>query len=394
MKLAFVPVFLAAMLVAACSEESSWQTAIVVQPDHHVFEVRGRGELVASESVSIVMPSDVRMVFNILWLAPEFSEVEKGEIVARFDASEVSNRRGASSVQMAERQLEIEGFELDSKSERKKIDHELERVDVETDIAQTYVEVDPRLFSQNQITDAISDLEYLQVQDVFYLWQADTHDQRTSAENSRLMAHRQALVSQLSKYDTALELMELQSPANGTFVYATTPWGSKMSRGLPVFPGRPIGFIPIKGKIRARFFVPEVEAIGLAVGQHVRVRIDSDLSREFSATTVSVSAVASAPDRDDPRRFITVEADLEEIDIELMRVGAKLTAFVTTGSFNDAIAIPQQSVFFEQDQAYVYVIDGGQQVMRKIRIGSRSPTLIQVAEGLEAGDRVSITPPV
>ncbi|MCE2436492.1 MAG: hypothetical protein J4F97_00540 [Pseudomonadales bacterium] len=381
------------VLLGGCVDDAPSRTAISVTPERQVFEVKGRGELVPSESVSILMPSEVEMVFNILWLAPEYSEVKTGDVVARFDASEITNQRGSNQVQMAVQGVAVERRSLTIGSGRLKIDHELERVDGETDIAETYVEVDPRVFSQNQIIDAVSDLEYLSVQDSFYRWQADTHDRRSTAETMQLKAQWQVFATRMSQYDEALELMEVTSPADGAFVYATTPWGAKISRGLPVFAGRSIGLIPVKGKIRARIFIPEVEAIGLEVGQSARIQLDSNLVREYEGSVVSVSAVASAPKSDDPRRFFIVEADLEEFDGEVMRVGAKLTAFVQTAALDQAFAVPQQSVFFEQEQAFVYVIEGGDQVKRKIDIGLRSPTLIEVANGLRPGDLVSIMPP-
>ncbi|MEL6276606.1 MAG: GH3 auxin-responsive promoter family protein, partial [Bacteroidota bacterium] len=42
--------------------------------------VSAHGELVASESMPVALPPGIRMGFNIAWMAPEYSEVKKGEV--------------------------------------------------------------------------------------------------------------------------------------------------------------------------------------------------------------------------------------------------------------------------------------------------------------------------
>ena len=146
----------------------------------------------------------------------------------------------------------------------------------EQDIARTFTHVeDPLLFSRNEILDALGDLNLLEVEDAYFAWAAETHDRRTTAELHRLIAFRDTSRSQLDKQESALAVMELTSPADGTFVYARTPWGEKLTRGQRVFPGRSVGLLPVKGKVRARIYVPEVDAIGLAEGQGISLRLDS-----------------------------------------------------------------------------------------------------------------------
>ena len=347
----------------------------------------------ASESISIRMPSDIDMGFNITWVVPEYSQVKKGQVVVRFDDSEVLVQRESSILEVVNSDLQIDSHARRSAIDRTLIGHETQRVDEETDIARTYVTVDPRLMSRNEYIDALGDLAYLGVEEAYYAWQAITHDQRSSAEQRRIESGREASQDKLAKQDSALARMELTSPADGTFVYARTPWGRKLAKGQTVYSGRAVGLLPIRGKIRARIFVPEVDAVGLEPGQPVALRIDSAVERDFAARVSSVSPVAVPRHRNDPQKYFVVEAQLDQVDPEVMRVGSSLTATITTGTVRDAFLLPQQSVFFERDQAFVYVLDRGTPVPRQVALGHRSPTLVEVIRGLEAGEHVAVSAP-
>ncbi len=380
------------MIVMACSDTSTRQPVVQVEPRDHTFIIRARGELIASESITIRLPDDVLMRFNIAWMVPEYSEVSRGEVIIRFDDSEVLSSREYSILEVATQDLHLETHSRNSAVARTMIDHEASRVDEEKDIAQNFVGVDPRLFSRNEIIDKLGDLDFLEVQNTYFTWQAETHDQRSDAERHRISASRDASQSKLDKQNSALAVIELTSPADGTFVYARTPWGQKLSRGQRAFAGRPVGMLPLRGKVRARIFVPEVDAIGLEVGLDVVMRLDSDVGREFTARVSTVSPVATPRRREDPQKYFVVEADFDEVDADLMRVGSNLTAVITTATINDAFLLPQQAVFFEEDASFVYVLDGSAQVAREVSLGHRSPTLVEVTSGLTSGELVSVAP--
>lgn len=385
---------LTTLLIAGCASEDLDITVYEAKSEDHTFIVQARGELLPSESINVSMPTTVNMPFNIVWLVPEYSEVSEGDVIARFDDSELRTMRSSNVLAMANQQVLFENHARMSAVARSRIEHETNRVDGETGIAETYVEVDPRLFSKHEIIDAIGQLDYLAVQSDFYDWQADTHDQRTIAETSRISAQRDATKMNLDKQDKALGVMTLLSPADGTFVYARTPWGEKLNRGHIIFPGGSVGLLPLKGKLKAKLFVPEVDAVGLAPNQLVTIRVDSAIDREFQAVVTGVSNVARALDRDDPRRYFTVEAKLNEVNEDLMYVGSSVTAEIVTGELSNAILVPQQAVFFEEDKAFVYVIEGNQSRQRTVEVGKRSPNLVEIVEGVYEGDNISLEDPL
>ncbi len=383
-----------ALFIAGCSDTDSDVPVVIASDTSTNLVVRADGELIASESLPIALPGSIRMGFNIAWMAPEFSEIRKGDVIARFDDVQIALDREATALNVAKSEFKLANTERTSGLELTRIGHESLRVDGEREITETYEEVDERMFSRNEIIDALSDLEYLGAQASFLDWQFDTFDQRAQAEQNMINAERAGEMSKLEKQDMALNMMELRSPADGTFVYARTPWGEKLGKGKTVFPGRPIGLLPVRGKVQARLFVPENDAVGLEEGQLVRLRLDAATEREFTASVISVSPVASPRNRADPQKFVTVEASIDEVDVDLMRVGNRLRAEIITGRVEEGFVLPAQAVHGDVSNAYVYVLRGQRAERRDVTIGRRSPDRVEVTAGLSSGDRVSLVLPV
>lgn len=391
---AVIVISIAAALVAGCGSSESTLPAVTVEQADIEFRVRARGELVASESMPIALPPSIRTSFNISWMAPEFSDIRKGDVIARFDDVQVRLDRESTTLNVAKSEFKLKDTERDGRLERDRIDHESLRVDGERDISESFANAPDILMSRNEMIDALADVEYLDVEADFLEWQFDTLDQRTRAEQNLIMAERQGELSKLEKQEIALGMMELRSPADGTFVYARTGWGQKLGKGKTVYPGMPIGLLPVRGKVTARLYVPETDAVGLAQGQLVRLRLDAASDREFTARVTDVSPVASPRNRTDPQKFFSVDATIDEVDPEIMRVGSRLRAEIITGAIDDSIVVPVQAIHGDLDEAYVFVVNGRSAEQRSVSLGLRSPDLVELTSGVESGERIAlVTPP-
>ena len=386
-------VLLLSCLLIGCGSNIQTQSTVVVESTQHIFVVEARGELVPSESITVTMPQSMVRGFNIVWLIPEYSEVKAGQVIARFDDSEVQVERASSLFNIARQELLLTNHDRQSAVDLSQIDHEVIRVDGESEIARNFVEVDPRYFSRNEIIDAIGDLEYLGVEADFYGWKGETHQTRSEAETSRIQTYRKSALQQLVQHDAALDAMELLSPADGTFVYARTPWGEKMSKGQSVFAGRPVGVLPVRGKVHAKLFVPEVDATGIDLGQEVRLTLDTDVDREFSGRVLTMSPFATASSKNDPRKYFSVVAEIDDVDADLMRVGSNLSATIIIAELSDAVILPQQAVFFDANDTIVYVLKDGEFQPKNVAVGVKNPTMIEITGGLEDGDVVSLVEP-
>ncbi|MEM8548170.1 MAG: HlyD family efflux transporter periplasmic adaptor subunit [Pseudomonadota bacterium] len=381
------------LALTGCSQEESRLPSIVAAERSIELTVPATGELIASESLPVSLPGGVRMGFNISWMAPEFSEVKAGGVVARFDDTQILQERQATALTVARSDFALDDITRTSALEQVRLGHEANRVAGERGITETYTTVDERLFSRNEIIDALGDVAYLDVEAAFLEWQSETFDQRTTAERNTIRTEQQGEQAKLERQNIALGMMELRSPADGTFVYARTPWGAKLGKGKRVFAGMPVGNLPVRGKVAAEFYVSETDAVGLAEGQRAEFRLDALPERVYEATITTISAVASPLDRDDPRKFFTLQATIDDIDPDIMRVGSQLRATIRTGAVSDAIALPAQAVYGNDEDAWIFVATRGQAEKRAVTLGSRGPDLVEIASGVESGERVLLVAP-
>ncbi len=381
--------------IAGCSGTGQALSTVTVEAKNHTFEVVAKGQILATEEVRIGVPSGVNMSFEIQWLIPEYSEVSKGQVIATFDDAVVLTEIEKMELQLDQQELEFENFVRNNDTSLTQINHNIMRVDGETDIAVRYEDIDTSAFSQQEIIDALENIEYLEVQDQFYEWQSHSHERRVDAESQKLQADLDITNQDLERNQKALDVMQLKSPDDGTFVYAYVGWGnSKVAPGQTMWPGRRIGSLPIKGKVNAEIHVLEVDAVGIEEGQEVKFRIDSDVTREFTGVVTDVPRMARSLDREDPTKYRIVKANFDEVDADIMRVGSSFTATIITGELSDAILVPQHAVFFDQDKPYVWIIaDSPEPELRHIELGRRSPTLVEITNGLNAGEKISLIAP-
>ena len=234
---------LSALGVAACSSATSDLPAFEVERQDLEFSVMAEGELVASEALPITLPSDMRMQFNIVWLAPEFSAVRKGDVIARFDDVQVQLDREATALNVAKSDFELAGTERSGRLERTRIRHESDRVEGEREISEAFSAADERLFSRNELIDILADIEYLDAESTFLDWQFDTLDQRTQAEQNLILAERAGELSKLDDFMKAL--LEELGPELGedTLLLLTSDHGNLEDLSVKTHTRNPVPFV-------------------------------------------------------------------------------------------------------------------------------------------------------
>lgn len=377
-----------------CSFDTREYSKVIIEPRDHTFFVRAHGEIISTDSEEVRVPGNVRTEFTIAWMIPEYSEVNAGDTVVRFDDADMVQVRDRSLLQLERQQSSIDNFITSSFGERIQLGHEDIRVDGEIDIAAIYTLLDDEVFSRNELIEQVGNLEYLRQLGEFVQWQIETHDQRHDAEIIRLEANLQSTEQEYEQQQETLNNMEIKSPADGTFIYGSTWWGTKYAPGQTVWPRSKVGEIPVKGKIQAKLYVLEVDAVGVEVGQTVEMRMHSALDQTIHGKIADISHIAAPRDQVDPTKYFTLSVEIDNIDADLMRVGSTIDATIITGELKDAYLIPQQAVHVHKDQAFVWVIEDNREIVqRNVELGHSSPTLIEVVDGLETGDAVSLVAP-
>jgi cobalt-zinc-cadmium efflux system membrane fusion protein len=129
--------------------------------------------------------------------------------------------------------------------------------------------------------------------------------------------------------------------------------------------------------------VRETEAAQLRVGQPVEVRVLAWPGRVFKA---KISWIAAALDPSTHRLLVRAEVDNHDGALKPMMFGSFR---ILTGDAVVAPGVPQDAIVYEGAEAHVFVaLDDGTLAIRPIHTGRTSGDLVEVTEGLAAGERV------
>ena len=156
-----------------------------------------------------------------------------------------------------------------------------------------------------------------------------------------------------------------------------------VSVGSLVTPGQIMTTLDDISTIKLDFTVPESYMATGKEGQQVEARTSAYLNNVFHGR---VSSIAT---RVDPVSRSVVVRALIENHAQLLKPGMFMTVHLTR-SQNDVLLIPEQSLLPDADKQFVYVVNKGVASKTTILIGRRKPGLVEVRQGLKAGDVIVV----
>ena len=382
------------LLLSACGAgEADQVETLEVRSGEFVISLLAKGELRAAQSTPIRPPSGSNDPRTISWLAPNFSTVREGEVIARFDVSNAE--RGATETGIELNKVDIQVMAKERELERllSELGHELELVDIEKLMADQFTIEDSLAYSRHEIIDATRNKEFLDYRSGHLDNKKGRYSERQSAEVEVLGAVRATQETQNQEHQRQISQSEIRAPHDGFLVYEKTWWGLQIDVGSTVFPGNKIASIPNLDEMEAVLKVLETEAVGLAEGQAVDLKIDAYPDRPLNGIVSNISATAAPIDRDSPVKYFTVIVALDKADPDWITPDAQVRAEIHINRLDGTIAIPNQALFQDQSGDWVLVRSGHDLERRKVTLGLRGATRSEVTAGLEPGEEIALYPP-
>lgn len=176
---------------------------------------------------------------------------------------------------------------------------------------------------------------------------------------------------------TALSKMTLTAPFSGQIGLR------QVSVGEFVNVGQDLVTLVRLDPIEVDFSVPENALAQLRNGQKVKVTVDAFPGDEFGGEVKAIDPVIDANSRS-----ARLRAQIPNPDGRL-RPGQFAKLQIDTGNSSaTALLIPEQALMQEGETRFVYTVVEGKAKKAVIKTGARLPGLVQVVEGLKAGDVV------
>lgn len=387
------PLFLLPIVLAAgCVEPPPLPTATVVRRDFS-HRLTAYGQLRAKTAVSVTVPQDVRSMVRIVWLAPEGSEVREGDVVARFDRSDMEQRLEEGEANLATSALRIQNAEVDGATEVSHVDKSGRLAALELEVAQRYQKRDSEIWSRAEIAESQIDEELAQRRQGHAETVRPVRESLSQVSVELLDVDRQRAEHDVSQARSGLAALEVRSPHSGILTWTRDWEGDLPQIGDQVWRGQELGQIPDLDDMEAEVFVLEADAAGLAVGCRATVEIEAYPGVTFDATVSHVDAVAKRQYRGSPVQYFGVVLRLDRTDKELMKPGQRVRAALLLAEEHDALVVPRQALFLEDGKSHVRVVDGSETVLRAVEVGAQSLGLSVIVAGLEEGEVVALEPP-
>jgi membrane fusion protein (multidrug efflux system) len=217
-------------------------------------------------------------------------------------------------------------------------------------------------------------------------------ESRANYERSRALANTQVLsASQMDQIEATLKANEArvaaaQARLNDTVIRAPFSGRTGLRRvsvGGLVSPGTMITTLDDTSLIKIEFTVPQAHQHVLREGLAVSAQASGLPGRTFEGKVITVDS------RVDPvTRAISVLAGIANDD-GILKPGTFMAVRMHS-SPTAALLIPEAAIVPEQGRMFAFVVEDGVALKREITIGRRQPGEVEVASGLEQGQRVIV----
>lgn len=328
--------------------------------------------------------------FKISMMAPEGSEVKKGQPILGFDTSELQKRLDEKTAEAEQAAKEID---------KQKADLTIKREDERLNLAEAQASLRKNALKLESPPELMGRKERRQVEldDELAKEQVESEKQRIASLERAAKAHIALLQSERDHANAvvadtrdAIRRMTILAPRNGTVVYVTNPWsGDKKKVGDSCWRAERVIEIPDLSRMVAYGDVDEVDAGKIAIGQRVTLRLDAHPDQEFHGTIrTAARTVQQKPGTRDPLKVLHVEIALDRSDPSAMRPGMRFQGTVELSRRRNVLLVPLDAVSIGKDGPYVQRRGFFSVEQIPLKLGARNGKYVEVLAGVAAGDRV------
>jgi multidrug efflux pump subunit AcrA (membrane-fusion protein) len=405
-------VWIAALVVAATAAGAyltqPWSAARAPESDtadvsigDYFDYVQLRGEITVQSSTLIKAPYNTGEL-RILKLVRNGSRVQKGDIIAEFDATSIERIMDQYRSALAQAETEIERIKAQQSLQEERNITEAMAADFALERAMLDLEA----------KDIIPAIEY--ERNVLAVQKAELKikELETKSEKSRVgneadlagaLRKRDKAKDDLQKAEQSLNNLILRSPIDGTINVLSNSrnrssilssiGGPVFKEGDTVWAGASIAEIPDISTIQVTAPVLEAERGKVKLGQPVLMRAEAVPDREHKGIVSNLSPITKVDYTTYPyRKSFEMNIDFIEPDPRL-KTGMTVDIRVEVERLPGSIMIPADAVFDKGGRLVAYVARPDGYEERELELSHRGSEVVRVIEGLTGGERVALRDP-
>jgi HlyD family secretion protein len=352
--------------------------------------VRTRGEIKAGRSVQVYTPIVPQL--RISWMVPGGERVKKGESIIKFDSSSAQQElmQKEAALKQAEATLEQAIAQARITSEQDQSDLSDAKFTVErARLEASKQEIVSRIQGEQSKIDLGVAEQKLKVQEATVA----LHAASDKAKIASLTRQRDQAKSDVDVTRGRIAQMEIQAPIDGVIVFNlnySQGWinAKPFKIGDNVFSGMNLAEMPDLETQEMDAKVEETDRGRIAVGNDVRVRVDSLPELTIPAKIRRVSMLAETSYEFPPTRNFRAYASLTNPDSRL-RPGMNGGMDIVINRIPEAISIPSKGLFTHNGKPIVYLANSGQYRAVEVEVQARNPDEVAI-KGIPAGSMVAL----
>lgn len=390
------PGLLFALALAGCGRETAEAPRTAVAERGALrMAIPFQGELEARRVETISVGVQGSAVLSEL--VPEGTRVEKGDLLARFDASQIEQDLARQENELVRARQELESLEkaelplelLDMESKR--LEARAEREAEERFLESARGLAERGLMSEGEVAQQEAKVAGLAARGE----QMDTRIELTKkhVHAARLAKARAALEAAERQRDfTASQraLCEVRAPVAGTAILVPLPVGGEYRTahvGDTLFRNQAFLCLPDPSEHVVRGFVGEAELPWVKTGSVVDAVPAAFPDMKLTGRVESVGGMAQTrPGQPIWRKFFPVQIALDPIPAPLP-VGLSVRADIVAGESSDALLVPREAVEWRGGRSFVRKASGEE---TEVKTGLADALRIEIVSGLSAGDEVRL----
>ena len=391
--IAFSVLIIGSVLFFNRPAKNSDNILIEVKKGLFIVDVITTGELEAKNSVEIQGPTGLRS--HRIWqvtiqdMIEEGTYVNKGDYVARLDASELTNKLSEYQIEYDKIQSQFVQTQLDTTLQMRQSRDDLINLaygieEREMTLEQSQFEP-PATIKKAKIEVEKATRAHQQAQENYFIKQKQNIAKMTEVTAS---LKKQGL--ELKGLKELTQKFMIYAPEDGMLIYykdfeGTIKIGSQISAWNPI-----VATLPDLSVMLSQTYVNEVDIRKIKKNQPVEIGLDAFPEKRLEGKVIRVANVGEQRPNSDAKVF-KVSVELLGTD-ELIKPSMTTSNKIITQTHQDALFIPLECLYNYQDSiTYVYQKSGINVIKKEVIIGETNSDEVIILKGLAFGDEVYLS---
>lgn len=387
----YLAIVVSVILLTAClkPDDVAAELTFTLQKAPFKNYVEAKGELIAANETVISTPASSRGPQTLAWLMPEYSQVKKGEVIARFDGRVMTKQKRESDFSNQKVSQDLSGKNTEIDTRRKHLGFDMEIVEEEKQFAENFSIDDDRIISKLEILEQAQKVDYLNAKTAYFNWQSDQFNSSAQGELDLLNMQSQQHQSKINMLDGNLSSLEVVAPHDGLLTHSVDWHGEKPRAGQTLWPGQKIAGLPDTSVMQIKLFVKEREAINLKQDQAIEFSLISTPNKTFSGKISKLAPFPKSIKRQDPQKYYEITASIDEQG-DYLRPGLKVVANIVADQPAEKLIVPKFSVFADEEGAYVQLKTASGYSKAPVTLGASNLSHVEIVKGLSKGDVIAL----